>query len=104
MGGILRTPEGKIDYTQDFFEKPSFLTVSGQLNAEYYACALSNVYTFGPTFRQKSYPRISASYSLSICPHSCGYHHMPGCSHAGLFLVSYASLPSNILQVFITGN
>ena len=51
MGGILRTPEGKIDYTQDFFEKPSYLTVSGQLNAEYYACALSNVYTFGPTFR-----------------------------------------------------
>ena len=51
VGGILRTPEGKIDYTQDFFEKPSYLTVSGQLNAEYYACALSNVYTFGPTFR-----------------------------------------------------
>ena len=51
MGGILRTPEGAIDYTQDFFEKPSYLTVSGQLNAEYYACALSNVYTFGPTFR-----------------------------------------------------
>ena len=54
VGGILRTPEGKIDYTQDFFEKPSYLTVSGQLNAEYYACALSNVYTFGPTFRQAS--------------------------------------------------
>ena len=51
VGGILRTQEGKIDYTQDFFEKPSYLTVSGQLNAEYYACALSNVYTFGPTFR-----------------------------------------------------
>ena len=58
VGGILRTPEGKIDYTQDFFEKPSYLTVSGQLNAEYYACALSNVYTFGPTFR-------SAVHSLS---------------------------------------
>ena len=52
VGGILRTPEGKIDYTQDFFEKPSYLTVSGQLNAEYYASALSNVYTFGPTFRR----------------------------------------------------
>ncbi|CAK0787728.1 hypothetical protein CVIRNUC_010950 [Coccomyxa viridis] len=54
VGGILRTPEGKIDYTQDFFEKPSYLTVSGQLNAEYYACALSNVYTFGPTFRAEN--------------------------------------------------
>lgn len=42
---------GKIDYTKDFFKKPTFLTVSGQLNVENYACALSNVYTFGPTFR-----------------------------------------------------
>ena len=45
------TPEGKIDYSKDFFGKASFLTVSGQLNVETYACALSDVYTFGPTFR-----------------------------------------------------
>jgi asparaginyl-tRNA synthetase len=45
------TASGKIDYSQDFFGKPSFLTVSGQLNVETYACALSDVYTFGPTFR-----------------------------------------------------
>ena len=37
----------QIDYSEDFFGKPSYLTVSGQLNGEYYACALSNVYTFG---------------------------------------------------------
>ena len=43
--------DGEIDYSQDFFHKPTFLTVSGQLNAEAYACALSDVYTFGPTFR-----------------------------------------------------
>jgi asparaginyl-tRNA synthetase len=42
---------GKPDYSQDFFAKPSFLTVSGQLNGEMYATALSKVYTFGPTFR-----------------------------------------------------
>lgn len=41
----------KIDYSEDFFGKPSFLTVSGQLSVEPYACALSSVYTFGPTFR-----------------------------------------------------
>lgn len=46
--------EGKIDYSQDFFAKPSYLTVSGQLNAETYACALSDVYTFGPTFRAEN--------------------------------------------------
>lgn len=46
-----KTPDGKIDYTQDFFARPAFLTVSGQLNGEAYACALSDIYTFGPTFR-----------------------------------------------------
>ena len=51
VGGIVRTPEGSVDYREDFFGKPAFLTVSGQLNGEYYACALSNIYTFGPTFR-----------------------------------------------------
>lgn len=40
-----------IDYQKDFFKKPAYLTVSGQLAVENYACALSNVYTFGPTFR-----------------------------------------------------
>ncbi|EIE23345.1 asparaginyl-tRNA synthetase, partial [Coccomyxa subellipsoidea C-169] len=52
VGGIERLPDGRIDYTGDFFARPSYLTVSGQMNAEYYACALSNVYTFGPTFRR----------------------------------------------------
>lgn len=51
VGGIERLPDGRINYAEDFFAKPSYLTVSGQMNAEYYACALSNVYTFGPTFR-----------------------------------------------------
>jgi asparaginyl-tRNA synthetase len=49
-----KTPDGKIDYTQDFFKKPAYLTVSGQLNGEAYACALSDVYTFGPTFRAEN--------------------------------------------------
>ncbi|KAK9131048.1 hypothetical protein Sjap_011535 [Stephania japonica] len=43
--------DGKVDYTQDFFARQAFLTVSGQLQVETYACALSSVYTFGPTFR-----------------------------------------------------
>merc|ERR1719421_1998197 len=47
----LPTVGGKIDYSKDFFGKPAFLTVSGQLSVENYCCALSNVYTFGPTFR-----------------------------------------------------
>lgn len=47
-------PDGKADYSKDFFKKPSYLTVSGQLNAEIYAHALSSVYTFGPTFRAEN--------------------------------------------------
>lgn len=53
-GGIPKTAEGKVDYSKDFFSKPAYLTVSGQLNGEYYACALSNIYTFGPTFRAEN--------------------------------------------------
>jgi asparaginyl-tRNA synthetase len=47
-------PDGKIDYSKDFFSKRCCLTVSGQLNVETHACALSDVYTFGPTFRAEN--------------------------------------------------
>jgi asparaginyl-tRNA synthetase len=49
-----KTEHGKIDYSKDFFGKQAGLTVSGQLEAETYACALGNVYTFGPTFRAEN--------------------------------------------------
>merc|ERR1712176_1384416 len=49
-----RTADKKIDYSKDFFGKPAFMTVSGQLSVENYCCALSNVYTFGPTFRAEN--------------------------------------------------
>lgn len=49
-----RNPEGKVNYQEDFFAKPAFMTVSGQLNGEIYACALSDIYTFGPTFRAEN--------------------------------------------------
>jgi asparaginyl-tRNA synthetase len=47
-------PKNDIDYSQDFFGRSTFLTVSGQLEAEAFACALSKVYTFGPTFRAEN--------------------------------------------------
>jgi len=49
-----RTPDGRIDFAQDFFAREAFLTVSGQLNVETYCLALSKVYTFGPTFRAEN--------------------------------------------------
>jgi asparaginyl-tRNA synthetase len=49
-----RTSKGDVDYTKDFFARPTYLTVSGQLEAEAFALALSKVYTFGPTFRAEN--------------------------------------------------
>ena len=54
VGGLFRREDGKIDYSKDFFGEPTFLTVSGQLNVETYACAMTSVYTFGPTFRAEN--------------------------------------------------
>lgn len=49
-----RHSDGTVDFTKDFFGRPTYLTVSGQLNGESYACALSDIYTFGPTFRAEN--------------------------------------------------
>ena len=54
MDNIPRNDDGTIDYTQDFFGKKASLTVSGQLNAENFAMAFGDVYTFGPTFRAEN--------------------------------------------------
>jgi asparaginyl-tRNA synthetase len=54
FANLPRGPEGDIDFGQDFFGAQSFLTVSGQLNAEAYCLAMSKVYTFGPTFRAEN--------------------------------------------------
>ena len=54
MGNLPKTEDGKIDYSQDFFGKETSLTVSGQLEAETFAMAFRNVYTFGPTFRAEN--------------------------------------------------
>lgn len=49
-----RNDKNEVDFTKDFFDRPSYLTVSGQLEAEIYATALGKVYTFGPTFRAEN--------------------------------------------------
>ncbi len=54
LNQVPKTPQNHVDFSQDFFGKPAFLTVSGQLNGEAYACALSDIYTFGPTFRAEN--------------------------------------------------
>ncbi len=66
---IPKTEDGKVDYTEDFFKKPAYLTVSGQLQAETMALAFGKVYTFGPTFRaEKSYTQRHAAEFWMIEP------------------------------------
>ena len=54
LNNLPLTEDGKVDYSKDFFNKVTNLTVSGQLNVETYAFAFKNVYTFGPTFRAEN--------------------------------------------------
>lgn len=54
LEALPRNAQGKVDFSQDFFGKEAYLTVSGQLNGETYASALSKIYTFGPTFRAEN--------------------------------------------------
>ena len=89
-----KTEDGKIDYSQDFFGKMTNLTVSGQLEAELGATALSNVYTFGPTFRAENSntPRHLAEFWM-IEPEMAFYDihdNMDLAEDFLKFLVSYA--------------
>ncbi|MBQ9443283.1 MAG: asparagine--tRNA ligase [Lachnospiraceae bacterium] len=54
LSDIPRSEDGSVDFSKDFFNKPTNLTVSGQLNGETFACAFKNIYTFGPTFRAEN--------------------------------------------------
>jgi asparaginyl-tRNA synthetase len=69
MENLPKTEDGDIDYGEDFYQKPAYLTVSGQLQAETMALAFGKVYTFGPTFRaEKSYTQRHAAEFWMIEP------------------------------------
>ena len=89
-----RTEDGKVDFTQDFFGKPASLTVSGQLNAENFAMAFGDVYTFGPTFRaEKSNTQRHAAEFWMIEPE------MAFCDLTGYMDVAEAMIKSVIREV-----
>ncbi len=72
LNNLPLTEDGKVDYSKDFFGKPTNLTVSGQLDVETYAFAFRNVYTFGPTFRaEKSNTTRHAAEFWMIEPEIC---------------------------------
>ncbi|MBR6360618.1 MAG: asparagine--tRNA ligase, partial [Clostridia bacterium] len=69
LAEVPRTEDGAVDFAQDFFKKPAYLTVSGQLQGEIMALAFGKIYTFGPTFRaEKSYTQRHAAEFWMIEP------------------------------------
>ncbi|WP_295751133.1 asparagine--tRNA ligase [uncultured Oscillibacter sp.] len=93
-GNPPRTEDGSIDFSQDFFGKPANLTVSGQLNAENFAMAFGDVYTFGPTFRaENSNTARHAAEFWMIEPE------MAFCDLAGDMDIAEAMIKSVIRQV-----
>ena len=69
LGDVPKTQDGKVDFSQDFFGKPAYLTVSGQLQGEIMAQSFGSIYTFGPTFRaEKSYTQRHAAEFWMIEP------------------------------------
>lgn len=69
LNNVPRTENGEVDFSQDFFEKPASLTVSGQLEGECMALAFGKIYTFGPTFRaERSYTQRHAAEFWMIEP------------------------------------
>ena len=69
LDNIPKTEDGKVDYSKDFFSKPAFLTVSGQLEGEIMAQSYGKIYTFGPTFRaERSYTQRHAAEFWMIEP------------------------------------
>ncbi len=94
MEDLPRTEEGKVDFSQDFFGKGASLTVSGQLNAENFAMAFGDVYTFGPTFRaEKSNTQRHAAEFWMIEPE------MAFCDLKGYMDVAEDMIKSVIRQV-----
>ena len=73
MENVPKTENGAVDYTQDFFGKETSLTVSGQLNAETYAQAFGNVYTFGPTFRAENSNTTRHAAELWMLEHEMAF-------------------------------
>ncbi len=72
--------QGRVDFNQDFFGRHAFMTVSGQLEAETYACAFSKVYTFGPTFRAENSNTTRHLAEFWMCEPEMAFTDLDGCA------------------------
>ena len=89
LNNVPKDDKGGVDYSQDFFGRHAYLTVSGQLNVETYACAFSKVYTFGPTFRAEDSNTSRHLSEFWMCEPEMAFTDLDGCAEVAEKLLKY---------------
>ncbi len=81
LNNLPKDDKGNVDYTEDFFGKHAYMTVSGQLEVETYACAFSKCYTFGPTFRAENSNTTRHLAEFWMCEPEMAFTDLNGCAN-----------------------
>ena len=89
LNNLPLTDKGDVDYAQDFFGRHAYLTVSGQLNVETYACAYSKCYTFGPTFRAEDSNTTRHLAEFWMCEPEMAFTDLDGCAAVAEDMLKY---------------
>lgn len=89
LNNVPKDDKGQVDFSKDFFGKHSYLTVSGQLNVETYACAFSKCYTFGPTFRAEDSNTTRHLAEFWMCEPEMAFTDLNGCAKTAENMLKY---------------
>ncbi len=89
LNNLPRDAQGKVDFSQDFFGRHAYLTVSGQLNVETYACAFTKCYTFGPTFRAEESNTSRHLAEFWMCEPEMAFTDLDGCAKTAEDMLKY---------------
>ena len=89
LNNVPKDDKGNADFSKDFFGKHTYMTVSGQLNVETYACAFSKVYTFGPTFRAENSNTTRHLAEFWMIEPEMGFTDLNGCAQTAEKLLKY---------------
>ncbi len=89
LNKLPKNDNGEVDFTQDFFGRHAYLTVSGQLNVETYACAFSKCYTFGPTFRAEESNTTRHLAEFWMCEPEMAFTDLDGCAKVAEDMLKY---------------
>ena len=89
LNNLPKNDKGQVDFDQDFFGRHAYLTVSGQLNVETYACAYSKCYTFGPTFRAEDSNTTRHLAEFWMCEPEMAFTDLDGCAKVAEDMLKY---------------